>query len=98
MTYAIIATMGTLKTASIADLHHKSDEPHLLREIIRTHQVLMAGFSREVGMPASRLELMRLLASADGDVGVMELARHLGINAAAVRRQVQGMEGEGLGR
>jgi len=76
---------------------HTGDEPHLLREIIRTHQVLMSGFSREVGMPASRFALMRLLANVFPDAaGVMEIARRLGINAAAVTRQVQEMEGEGL--
>ena len=62
-------------------LHHNGDEPHLLREIVRTHQVLMTGFSREVGMPASRFALMRILANNEG-VGVMALARQLGINAA----------------
>jgi DNA-binding MarR family transcriptional regulator len=76
--------------------HHRGDEPHLFREVIRTYQVLMASFSREIGMPASRLALMRLLAIADADVGVMDLARQLGVNAAAVTRQVQEMEGEGL--
>ena len=41
---------------------------------------------------------MRLLADADADVGVMELARQLGINAAAVTRQVQELESERLVR
>jgi DNA-binding MarR family transcriptional regulator len=77
-------------------VHHRGDEPHLIREVIRTYQVLMAGFSREIGMPASRLALMRLLAFADADVGVMDLARQLGVNAAAVTRQVQEMEAERL--
>ncbi len=79
-------------------MHHDGHEPHLLREIVRTHQVLMAGFSRKVGMPASRFALMRLLAHAAGGAGVMELARELGINAAAVTRQVQEMEADGLVR
>ena len=75
---------------------HKGDEPHFLREIVRTHQMLMAGFSREVGMPASRVALMRLLAVAEADVGVMDLARQLGVNAAAVTRQVQELERDRL--
>jgi DNA-binding MarR family transcriptional regulator len=79
-------------------LHHRGDEPHLLRDIVRTHQVLMAGFSRGVGMPAARFALMRLLVGADRDVGIMDLARLLGINAAAVTRQIQAMEAEGLVR
>ena len=56
----------------------------------------MHGFSREVGMPASRFALMRLLAAPEQGLGVMELARRLGINAAAVTRQVKSMEHEGL--
>jgi len=75
---------------------HKGNEPHILREIVRTHQVLMAGFSREVGMPASRVALMRLLAIAQKDVGVMDLARHLAIDPAAVTRQLKEMERDGL--
>jgi len=78
-------------------LHHTGDEPHLLREIVRTHQVLMSGFTRAVGVPGSRLALMRLLANAlPNDMGVMELARHLGINAASVTRSVKEMEKENL--
>lgn len=76
--------------------HHRGDEPHLLREIIRTYQVLMANFSREVGVPASRLALLQLLAVTEGDLGVMDLARKLGINAAAVTRQVKELERQGL--
>lgn len=75
---------------------HRGDEPHLLREVVRTYHVLMAGFSREVGMPASRLAVLRLLAVTDGDVGVMDLARSLGVNAAAVTRQVKDLERERL--
>ncbi|MHC1713305.1 MAG: MarR family winged helix-turn-helix transcriptional regulator [Solidesulfovibrio sp.] len=75
---------------------HTGDELHLLREIFRTNQTLLAGFSRKVGQPASRFALMRLLATAREPVGVMDLARLLGINAAAVTRQVKEMETEGL--
>lgn len=98
MTYASLVTMSASKTSGIEDLRHKGDEPHLLREILRTQQALMAGFSRQVGMPASRLALMRSLASAGEDVGVLDLARQLGINASAVTRQLKEMEGEGLAR
>jgi DNA-binding MarR family transcriptional regulator len=77
-------------------LPHKGDEPHLLREIVRTYQVLMAGFSRKTGMPASRFVLMRLIAVAEADVGVMDLARLLGVNAAAVTRQVKELERDRL--
>ncbi len=88
--------MHAKKRPQAEDLHHRGDEPHLLREIVRTHQVLMAGFSRGVGVPAARFALMRLLVNADRDLGIMDLARQLGINAAAVTRQVQEMESEGL--
>jgi DNA-binding MarR family transcriptional regulator len=77
---------------------HKGDEPHLLREIVRAHQALMAGFTRSTGMPASRFVLMRLLANSEDGLGVMELADELDINAAAVTRQVKEMEREGLVR
>ena len=77
-------------------LHHRGDEPHLLREVLRTYQALMSGFARETGMPASRFALMRILANTEGDVGVTDLARRLGINPAAVTRQVQELERDGL--
>ena len=77
-------------------LPHRGDEPHLLREILRTYQVLMAGFARQTGIPAARFVLMRLLANAPEGVGITELARQLGINPAAVTRQVQELEVEGL--
>ena len=76
--------------------HHRGDESHLLREIVRTHQVIMAGFSRQVGMSSSRFALLRLLSATGGAHGVMDLARELGINASAVTRQVKEMEGQGL--
>jgi DNA-binding MarR family transcriptional regulator len=88
--------MRALKATDNKDLRHRGDEPHLLREIVRTHQVLVARFAREAGMPASRFLLMRLLAITEKDVGVMDLARRLGINAAAVTRQVKEMQDEGL--
>jgi DNA-binding MarR family transcriptional regulator len=75
---------------------HRGDEPHLLREVVRTYQVLMTGFSRKTGMPSSRFAVMRLLAFAESDFGIMDLARQLDINAAAVTRQVQDLQREGL--
>ena len=77
---------------NLLDLHHTGDEPHLLREIMRTHQAVLNVFSRKVGMPAAQLTLMRLLAICHPEaVGIMEIARQLGINAAAVSRQVKAM-------
>jgi DNA-binding MarR family transcriptional regulator len=84
-------------TDRVFDLHHAGDEPHLLREIMRTQQAVLSVFSRQVGMPAARLVLMRLLASCHPEaVGIMWIARQLGINAAAVTRQVKAMESERL--
>lgn len=81
----------------VPELHHMGDEPHLLREIMRAHQALLNVFTRQVGKPAARFTLMRLLAvSGSEDIGIMELARRLGVNAAAVTRQVKEMEAEGL--
>jgi DNA-binding MarR family transcriptional regulator len=74
-----------------------SERPHLLQEVMRTSQALVAVFSRQVGMPSSRVALLRLLAIAGpGGVGVMTLAREAGVNAAAITRQVQALEGEQL--
>jgi len=89
-------TMLQPGNAGFEETHHRGDEPHLLREVVRTYQALMAGFSRETGMPASRFALMRLLAVAESGIGVMDLARQLGVNPAAVTRQVQELEREGL--
>lgn len=58
----------------------------------------MSGFARRTGMPASRFALMRLLALSDNGVGILDIARQLGINPAAVTRQVQDLEAEHLVR
>src|SRR5512135_403353 len=88
--------MRTSRASTLEHARHRGDEPHLLREVIRTSQVLMAGFSREIGMPASRLAVLRILAVTDSDAGVMDIARRLGINAALVTRQVQDLERDRL--
>lgn len=77
-------------------LRHRGDEQHLLREIMRTHQVMMASFVRNMGRPASHFAAMRLLANAQKGLGVMEIAETLGINAAAVTRTVKELETEKL--
>jgi len=84
-------------TERASSLHHTGDEPHLLREIMRTQHAMLNVFSRQVGMPAARLALMRFLAISHPEaVGIMWIARQLGINAAAVTRQVKAMEMEHL--
>lgn len=99
MTYATIYYMTNRETLNqdIPELHHAGGESHLLREIMRTHQVLLSVFSRQVGMPASRLALLRLLENCrPNELGILDIARRLGINAAAVTRQVKEMEEEHL--
>lgn len=77
--------------------NHRGDENHLVREIGRTHQVLLSCFAREVGVPAARFTLMAvMLKRHPRESGVMELARELGVNPAAVTRQIKEMEQEGL--
>ena len=71
--------------------------PHLFQEIVRTHQVLIGAFSLEVGMPSARMGVLRQLDdSEDGSMGVVDLARSLGVTPAIVTRQVQELEAEGL--
>jgi len=76
---------------------HAGDEPHLLREIMRVQQAVLAVFSHEVGAPSSRLVLLRTLASAGPDgIGVTSLARRMGVDVAGVSRQVSELEADRL--
>ena len=78
-------------------LHCCDDQAHLLRELMRVHQALLAIANREVGMSSARLALLRQLALSHPDgIGVMDLARRLGVNAAAVTRLVKEMKAERL--
>lgn len=74
---------------------HEHDGPHIFREIVRTHQVLIEAFSREVGMSGARLAVLRQVA-VEGEAGVADLARALGVTPAAITRRVQELEREGL--
>ncbi len=74
-------------------LEHSGDESHLLREVYRTNQAMFNNVSRITGISASRLTLVRLLAiDMPNGGGIMEIARKLGINAAAVTRLVKELE------
>jgi DNA-binding MarR family transcriptional regulator len=78
-------------------LSHAGDESHLFREIMLAHHALLNVFSRKIGMTSARLALLRILAVSGPEMlGVMEIARRLGINAAAVTRQIKEMEKGGL--
>lgn len=84
-------------TEEVPGLRHSGQESHLLREIARTYQALLNVFSRKVGMPASQLTLLRQLASSHPqEMGILDLARGLGIDAAAVSRQVKEMAAQNL--
>lgn len=77
--------------------HHSGGEIHLLRSILQAHHAIMNAFSRQVGIPASRLALVRMIAVSHPEgIGVMDIARQLGINPAAVTRAVAELEQEGL--
>ena len=90
--------MDKAKSLDLEDLPHHGCELHLFREVYRTYQVLLAGFSRATGMPASRFAVMRLLVGPEADLGVTDIARRLGTDRAAVTRIVQDLEREGLVR
>jgi DNA-binding MarR family transcriptional regulator len=78
---------------------HDHPGPHLFQEIVRTHQALIGVFSLEVGMSSARMGVLRQLDDAeDGSMGVVVLARALGVTPAVVTRQVQELEAEGLVR
>lgn len=81
----------------VQGLHHKGGEPHLLFEIMRTQRALVNCFSRKMGLPFSRVTLLRVLATAFPEgIGILDIARRLNINGAAVTRQMKEMEQLGL--
>ncbi len=64
---------------------------------MRTSQAMVAVFAQEVGMPASRLALLRLLAIIHpSPAGVVALARELGVDGAAVTRSIKQLEADRL--
>lgn len=83
--------------SALPNFRHTGQESHILREVILTHQALLNDFSRVMGMPSSRLGILRVVAvSYPTLVGPMEIARRLGINAAAITRRLHDMEADGL--
>ena len=97
MTYAMDKAMENGKENLNEEiLEHKGDELHLLRGLYRTQQAMLSVIPRIIGISSSRLALLRLLAvEKSKEAGVMEIARRLGINAAAVTRLVREMEEQG---
>jgi DNA-binding MarR family transcriptional regulator len=85
--------------AHLFEEHHADGGPYLLRELMRTFPVLVQSLAREAGLPPALLALVRQLALAsDAPVGVLELARRLGNDPAAVSRQVKQLVERGLAR
>jgi DNA-binding MarR family transcriptional regulator len=81
----------------VQGLQHQGGEPHLIFEIMRTHRALINIFSRSMGIPFSHVKLLRVLALAFPDaMGILDIARRLHINGAAVTRQIREMEQDGL--
>lgn len=81
----------------VQGLQHRGGEPHLLFEIMRTQRALINVFSRKIGVPFARVTLLRVLATAFPEaIGILDIARRLNINGAAVTRQIKEMEELGL--
>ena len=81
----------------VRGLKHAGGEPHLIFEIMRTYHALINVIPRKIGIPFSRLTLLRVLALAyPAEMGILEIARRLHVNGAAVTRQIKEMEGLGL--
>jgi len=82
---------------SFTNAHNPEADPHLLREIMLTNQALLKIFSHQVGLPASQLIVLRLMAlSHPQPLGVIGLAGELGVNPAAVTRRVGELENRNL--
>lgn len=80
-----------------AHLAHSGSESHLFKEIMQTSHGMQTVVPRLTGMPLARFTLLRIIAVSQPEVlGPMELARRLGVNAAAITRQLAEMERDGL--
>ena len=88
--------MPRRRAPTVRGAHHARHESPLFRELMRTHQAVGSTFVRCVGEPAGRLALMPLLAAFPGRFGTNELARRLGVDPAAITRQLKELEAEGL--
>ena len=81
----------------ILGARHSGAEAHLILEMMHTSKALLSVFSREMGLPMSQILLLRVMAGAPrGGIGVLEIARTMGINGAAITRLVKKMEDRGL--
>ena len=81
----------------VGRLSHEGQESHLVRDVLRTYQVLMATFERAVGTSAARVPLLRLLAVAEEQgMGTAALARELGVDPAGVTRSLAALVAEGM--
>ena len=95
--YYILLMKQTDHTARQVHLDHTGNESHLLKELMFTHLALLNYFPKIAKMPTARFALVRMIALSDSQpIGPMEIARRLGVNAAAITRRLKEMEDEQL--
>ncbi|HNY30178.1 MAG TPA: MarR family transcriptional regulator [Fibrobacteria bacterium] len=87
--------LSTSKKSHPSRIHDRR-QTHLLRELMELHQDLMSRFAQRTGSTPARFALLRLLAVSEEGLGTLELSRRLGIDAAAVTRQLQSLEADAL--
>lgn len=87
----------TKKFAVQGAFPHKGGETHLLREITRTGKALANAFSGAVGISASMFGALRVVALAHPEgVSAADIARDLGVDAAAITRRLKELEKDGI--
>lgn len=67
----------------------------LVQELARTYHEVGVAFERETGMSRSRLHLLASLRGGD-ELSQAALQNLLGVDGAAITRQVKQLEGDGL--
>lgn len=90
--------MATTAAPMPTDAHHHHDErttEPLLRQLSRTQRELLASFERRIGMSGGRAGILIHLGR-DGELSQADLERRLGIDGAAVTRQVKALEADEL--
>ncbi len=93
----IYNNVPTMSDVRYSEPHREDDASRFLKELIHTYQSLRNAFGRAVGINSSRLSVMHVLHDSQPQgIGVLDMARSLNVNAAAVTRQLKEMEVEDL--
>jgi MarR family transcriptional regulator, transcriptional regulator for hemolysin len=71
------------------------EDDSLVQELARTYHEVGVAFERETGMSRSRLHLLASLRAGD-ELSQAELQQALGVDGAAITRQVKQLETDGL--